>query len=740
MRLVRVCEALILIVMFASMASAQGTTVNAVRGRISERMVVGSTTLGDVLRIVGSSTVSSGTGTMNPAVVDSDGDVLEDSFTTVSTAGAHTWSAAGQFSSTLGVTGATTLSSTLGVTGAATLSSTLAVTGNTTITGNLIGGSGNLLVTSPARFSGTALGLAAVGSDNVRIGINSDTPRLLFEDSAGAHQIQQDNVAGAWRLSRLLNTGSCDTAGCVPLQVDGNITVQPLGRRILPGEPYGVDLGSQQYKFGALWTGDLYADRLVTIENIGTIDNRWLIGNGNVLDEDLSPSATTMVTRYNNYATGTFVYLQKFARTEFIKTSSGPTLTNKVSNGSFETGAATNWSGSSATVAATFSKSFHGDNSMLVDASANPSFAAYGAVTFATGTTYTVCFNARRVDGAAMVNGDVAIFIRDSFVDALAQPTQTDGWYRFCRTAAAGSDATTFLSINTKGVDMYLDAVQIEETSVERPYSEYRASYTIARNQEGGSSVANQWYAGDGMFGVGAVSGDGWIDCYAIRGIKAATEQGPACVVNVRTGSSYNSWAPRTAWGNLDGLYGYSGTTYGFAAGDSSAAWIGFDSTNGLRGMYSSTQKFGINMSGVASFTEGAITIDDDGITIFNSTNAWDNVKSYRFAGAITYGSLQPGVFYLESGGNGSTVLTSGVRASGTDTTSVVGDEVFFITHTGVGIDVRTSTNTMNFGAPTITVDTNSTVTSNLSCSAGQAVKAINVYKGWVLSVSCGAP
>jgi hypothetical protein len=630
-------------VLLASTASAQTTVATFDKATIG-----GDTLPADVLRVLGIGNIGSGSGTINPLEIDNLGDVRKDTNTTVSTAGAHTWGAAGQFSSTLGVTGATTLSS------------TLAVTGNTTITGNLIGGSGTLLVTSPTHFTGSTVGLAALGASNVRVGVNTTSPRVILED-VGSPQWEIDNVDGLFRLVRMDSAGTVDNR---PFQIDGNINLQPMGRRLLPVEPYGVDIGSQQYKFGALWTGDLYADRLVTIENIGTIDNRWLIGSGNVLDEDLSPSATTMITRYNNYATGTFIYLQKFARTEFIKTGSGPTLTNKIANGSFENGLTSNWATTSATASAVTTKSFHGEYSMLVDASANPSFVGYSAFSFTTATTYTVCFNARRVDGATMADGAVGIFMRDSYVDAVAQQTQTDGWARFCRTAAAGANATTVLSIATKGVDMYIDAVQVEETSTERTYSEYRASYTIARNQEGGSSVANQWYRGDGMFGVGAVSGDGWLDCYAIRGIKAATEQGPACVANVRTGSSYNSWAPRAVWGNLDGLYGYSGTTYGFAAGDSTAAWLAFDSTNGIRGMSGSTKKFGITMAGVASFVEGAVTIDNTGLFITNSSSSTGENLAYTFKGGITY-IKRPGLFYSESSGTGELALAAGDRSSG---------------------------------------------------------------------------
>jgi hypothetical protein len=608
-------------------APAWAQVSNVERVRASERVVVGGTTFGDVLRIVGSSTVSSGTGTMNPVVADSDGDILEDTFTTVSAAGAYL------FGGTIGGS-----------------SGTLVVTGSVSATAGLYA-FGDIPVT-------------AQGVDNVRIGRRAtfNWPMMIFEDS-GYPQWSMHNDSGTFYLHRRDGvTGNPPDDPAIPFKIDGNITIGPYGKRLLPSTPYGVDIGSQQYKFGSLWVGDLFADTLVTIENIGTIDNRWLIGSGNILDEDLSPSATTMVVRYNNFANGEFVYMQKFARTEFVKTTSAATLTNKVTNGSFETGAVTSWSGSSATVAASTAKSFHGENSMLVDASANPSAAAFGGFSFVTGTTYTFCVHARRVDGAASADGAIAIFMRDAYVDVVAQQTATDNWARFCRTAVAGSDAYVFPNINTKGVDYYIDTVQIETTSTQRPYSEYRASYTITRNEDGG--VANQWYAGDGLFSTGASAGYGWLDCYALRGIKSATEQGPACVANVRTGTTFNAWAPRVAWGNLNGIYGYATATYGFAAGDSSAAWIAFDSTNGVRGMHGTTKKFGVTMAGVASFVEGAITIDDLGIRIHNTASTTGEAKAYTFTGALSY-IKRPLLGYHEASSAGWLVMSSGDRSSG---------------------------------------------------------------------------
>jgi hypothetical protein len=103
-------------------------------------------------------------------------------------------------------------------------------------------------------------------------------------------------------------------------------------------------------------------------------------------------------------------------------------------------------------------------------------------------------------------------------------------------------------------------------------------TYTVTRNLDG--SGANAWYAGDAMLNTGT-TGNGFIDLYSVSGVMSGN--GPTIVGNVRTGTTYNQIAPRWAAGNLNGLYGYSATTYGFAAGDSTASWFSVDPTNGVR-------------------------------------------------------------------------------------------------------------------------------------------------------------
>jgi hypothetical protein len=117
-------------------------------------------------------------------------------------------------------------------------------------------------------------------------------------------------------------------------------------------------------------------------------------------------------------------------------------------------------------------------------------------------------------------------------------------------------------------------------------------SYVVTRNLDGTDGTGrNLWYAGDAIFNTGDVYdgvGDGFIDIYSLRSVKSATQYGPTIVGNVRDSgdpANYNAWSEHWAIGNLNGLYGYGVTTYGFAAGKygNDESFITADATNGFR-------------------------------------------------------------------------------------------------------------------------------------------------------------
>lgn len=109
-------------------------------------------------------------------------------------------------------------------------------------------------------------------------------------------------------------------------------------------------------------------------------------------------------------------------------------------------------------------------------------------------------------------------------------------------------------------------------------------TYSVTRNLDG--SGANAWIAGDAVFNTGT-TGSGFLDLYALNGLRGPAEAGPSIVGNVRTGTGYANWAPRWALGRLDGLYGgYTSTScpggvpcYGAGFGDPSGTNLTIDPT-----------------------------------------------------------------------------------------------------------------------------------------------------------------
>jgi hypothetical protein len=158
---------------------------------------------------------------------------------------------------------------------------------------------------------------------------------------------------------------------------------------------------------------------------------------------------------------------------------------------------------------------------------------------------------------------------------------------------------------------------------------------------------------------------------YAARTYTATTDEvGPSIVGNVRTGTTWNAYAPRWAVGNLRGLYGYTGTTFGFAAGDAAETWMAMDATNGFRIMHGGTTIAEVDETGAATFTgvtvqsspSGSRTVlSTDGLKLYNgasnigildsdgvriqpnpSATGWDGKYMYGWIG--TYAGLR---FYL---------------------------------------------------------------------------------------------
>lgn len=152
-------------------------------------------------------------------------------------------------------------------------------------------------------------------------------------------------------------------------------------------------------------------------------------------------------------------------------------------------------------------------------------------------------------------------------------------------------------------------------------------TYSVSRDLDG--SGRNAWLAGDAVVNTGT-TGDGFIDLYALRSTKSATEYGPTIVGNVRNSTTYNDWSPRWAAGNLNGIYGYSADVYGFAAGNPAGTYFKIDATDGYQIYDGTTRKFWLTTSGAMALYDspttylqlnaGAIKMVENSVEVFSLT------------------------------------------------------------------------------------------------------------------------
>lgn len=162
--------------------------------------------------------------------------------------------------------------------------------------------------------------------------------------------------------------------------------------------------------------------------------------------------------------------------------------------------------------------------------------------------------------------------------------------------------------------------------------------YSVTRNLDG--TGANEWFAGDAVFNTGT-TGNGFIDLYSVRGVKAATEVGPTIVGNVRNSATYNDWSARWAIGNLKGLYDYGTTIFGAAFGRYATAgqtWLSVDETNGFRVVNNVTTRIWLKADGSGY--------------VANSLIAWDTSGNLTVTGNATIGGFSIGTDYIRDVAN----------------------------------------------------------------------------------------
>lgn len=150
--------------------------------------------------------------------------------------------------------------------------------------------------------------------------------------------------------------------------------------------------------------------------------------------------------------------------------------------------------------------------------------------------------------------------------------------------------------------------------------------YSVTRGY-GGVLTAKQYYTGDIVFNTGQ-AGKGWLEEYAYSGIKSG-QVGPTILANVRNSTTFNDWIEHAAFGNLNGVYGYTGDIFGIAAGKYATGnpWIGVDTTNGVRIMRYTTQlakwdTSGNILLGQTGAGQSNVYMSSGAVTLRNNTTA----------------------------------------------------------------------------------------------------------------------
>ena len=238
-------------------------------------------------------------------------------------------------------------------------------------------------------------------------------------------------------------------------------------------------------------------------------------------------------------------------------------------------------------------------------------------------------------------------------------------------TSTGGGSAPTTIYVKhnnlNNGDRVIMEArLQVEFMAVTSAYTEITPgeeySYTVTRNLDG--TGANDWVAGDAVVNEGQ-AGNGWIELYARYGQphagQTATQRvGPTIVGNVRKSSTFNDFRERWAIGNLNGLYDFSSSVYGFAAGDPTQTWISIDdraagSGGGLRFMNNLATVAYIRNDGTWRFSGDA-----------NNYIAW-NGSTLTVAGTVVISGSFSGINYAGAstpGGAASSLVNQGTLAT----------------------------------------------------------------------------
>lgn len=125
-----------------------------------------------------------------------------------------------------------------------------------------------------------------------------------------------------WNFLANLKVDTIKSTTSLYINPSGDIVHAPISNTLKPDSVYSVDIGTLQDKYLRLYASELWVETLVAQNTIATIGGRVLVGETNILVEDLSSGATTIHVKYNNFSNGDRAYMEANGKVEFIAITS----------------------------------------------------------------------------------------------------------------------------------------------------------------------------------------------------------------------------------------------------------------------------------------------------------------------------------------------------------------------------------------------------------------------------------
>jgi hypothetical protein len=424
-----------------------------------------------------------------------------------------------------------------------------------------------------------------VGVDfNWRFGIASSANDVRLQVRHATEQLRLENTDT--KYTRFLHDSNNDLTiepgNNLILQPLGDLVFNPTGNDIVPYLSYDLNLGTPFKKFLTIHAAELWVETLVAQDVLATVGGRVLVIPTTSLTRDLTDSATTIYVKHNQARPGDTLRLEARMRVEFMYVTAGPTEITPGAEYSYTV------------------------NRSVDPTGANAWLAGDGVVnTGIAGSGYIDLF---ALQGATVLSPDY-VYNYAGFAGTFSANLRDERSFNIFGDGAPG--AALYVGNPAAWANMYL-TVETGDSGNGIIVFEYwnGSAWTIATPTVINPGVGNAIDT-PGLWGWewSGISLTGWtsttvngISAYWVRlrlsatggsytralhgGRRLFTQRamfGPTIAFMKRNSTTFNDITEHSAFGNLNGTYGYGRDIYGGAVGRYGASWLTADEANGLR-------------------------------------------------------------------------------------------------------------------------------------------------------------